>query len=130
METHQVIIGVIGLLIGIGTLVAGIFIPLIMAARKRDETLVLMIQQAKEDARLLAETKTRYVEERIDRIQQNYVRRDDFDAHMNRLDKQMDEIKDDIRRQVEQFSGDFREVKQMIRLAARLAMTPSVQDGD
>lgn len=51
------------------------------------------------------EAKTAPLHERVNRVRDEYVRRDDLDGHLSRMEKQFDDIRSEMRRgsaQVEQ----------------------------
>lgn len=93
MEAWQLALGVGGLLLGIG----GFLSPIVMAARNRDATLVTMIGQNREAASEQIKDATDPIHDRINRVRDEYVRRDDLDGHLRRIDKQMDELKTEVR---------------------------------
>lgn len=81
--------------------VAAVLTPVIVAAMARDRTLMTMIHNARQDiSGLVAAAKTdndkllsdatNVVHDRINRVRDEYARRDDLDGHLARFDKQMD----------------------------------------
>lgn len=70
-------------LIGVGTLLT----PLVIAAFARDRALLSMVNAQTAD-----------VNARINRVRDEFVRRDDLAEHLSRFDKQLDDMRDDWRR--------------------------------
>lgn len=78
-------------LIGVGSLLT----PMVIAAFARDRALMGMIN-----------SQTSQIHERINRTRDDFVRRDDLAAHIARLDKQFDDVRQDLKI----LSGDIRQV--------------------
>lgn len=91
METWQI---AATLLISVGAL----FTPIVLAARSRDTSLMTMIAGAKEDMGRQIKDAADPLHERVNRIRDEYVRRDDLDAHLARVEKRFDEIHHQIQR--------------------------------
>lgn len=83
-----------------GTLlaVAGCLTPIVLASIARDRTLVAMIQSSRNDAMNAVKMGGDVTHDRINRVRDEYVRRDDLQGHLVRIDKQFDEMRDQIRR--------------------------------
>jgi hypothetical protein len=96
----------------------GLLTPVIIAAFARDRQLLNLISQAKDDAKSVAELAKQHSDDRINRVRDEYVRRDDLDGHLVRIDRRLAEIRDDSRRDMEQLAGELREIKQLINLLA------------
>lgn len=119
----------------------GVF-GVILVVMGRDRSLIQFIGQgkaetmaaielAKDDLRAFAKQGDDEIHSRLNRFQEAYVRRDDFNAHEARIGKTVDEIKADIaralsemksdqRRMHEQNAGDLRDIKQMITSSTRI----------
>lgn len=102
----------------------GLLIPVIIAAFARDRQMFQAIALAKEDAARLAEAKAAYLDDRINRVRDEYVRRDDLDGHLQRIDKRLVELREDGRRDMDQLQGELREIKQLVNLIAGAAAAP------
>lgn len=100
----------------IGVLIAGagVLSPIVLAAMARDRTIMAMIQSGKDDTRKIMTDATGELHDRISRVQKDYVRRDDLDGHLARIDKRFDEIRQDQRQHAEENKSDLRELKQMM----------------
>lgn len=70
-------------LIGVGSLLT----PVVIAAFARDRALISMIT-----------TQGSHLHERINRVRDDFVRRDDLAEHLARNEKQLDDMRTDIRR--------------------------------
>lgn len=116
------------LAIAIASLAIAIGVPVIA----RDRSLMAMIGDAKEAARRAATDVARELHERVNRVREEYVRRDDLDGHLQRIDQRINELRADQRAHAEEQRTalkelaegqrtDMRELKQMVNsLAGRL----------
>lgn len=88
----------------------GLLTPIILAAFVRDRALMAMIAECKADAMSAIDRRTddlagrqrqasEDLHERINRVRHEFVRRDDFTAHMDRLEKQFDLMREELQRQ-------------------------------
>lgn len=80
--------------------VGGLLTPIVLAAFSRDRTLFSMITHSKEEMRAFVDATVNPLNERIDRVRNEYVRRDDLSDHLTRIEKRFDNIQerlDDIR---------------------------------
>lgn len=83
----------LAVLIGAAGVTASVVIPLVLAARSRDQSLTKMIIDSRDALASTVKTQVDQIHERIGRIRDEYLRRDDFFGHMARMEKQMDDIK-------------------------------------
>lgn len=104
LQPWQIALGVLGLLIGFGSLLT----PVVLAAIARDRSLIAMIGAVKEDAARATTAATEPIHERINRVRDEFVRRDDLESHLARIDKQFGELREDFRRGTD-------EIKTLIR---------------
>lgn len=77
-------------LIGVGSLLT----PVVIAAFARDRALLTMIN-----------SQSGQVNERINRVRDEFVRRDDLAEHLTRLDKQIDRLGEKIDQLITERSG-------------------------
>ena len=77
--------------------VASVLTPVVLAAAARDRQLLSIMNKNKEEAVSAARAEHNNLHDRINRIRDEFVRRDDFDAHMTRLDKRLDDFRDEMR---------------------------------
>lgn len=82
------------ILLGIG----GLLVPIVLAAGVRDRSLLQMIAGVKDDAANMITKATDPLHERVNRVRDEFVRRDDLAAHLDRVEKQFDDIKGELRR--------------------------------
>lgn len=101
------------LLLGIG----GLMIPIAMIAFARDRSLQAMISTVKDDANSQIKASTDPIHERINRVRDEFVRRDDLEGHLQRWDRQFAEIRDDMRRNNDAIGKRLDEI--MARLSAK-----------
>lgn len=78
------------------------------------------IELAKDDMRKFATAGVDAVHERVNRVRDEHVRRDDFAAHERRVEKALDEIKADQIRMHSENGGELRQIKQMINSSVGL----------
>lgn len=103
VETWQI---VATLLLSVGALLT----PIVLAARSRDTALMTMISSAKEDASRQMKAATDPLHERVNRVRDEYVRRDDLDGHLLRVDKRFDEIHHHMQRNADLVDKRFTEL--------------------
>lgn len=100
-------------------------IGLVLTLGNRDRALQRQIADGKSDAskaidavkadlRSTLDHDSEAIHERIGRVQENYVRRDDLDGHLVRIEKVFDEIKSDQRRNHSDLAAELRDIKQLI----------------
>lgn len=111
MEVWHLVLGVIGLLVGIGTLLT----PIVMAAQARDRSLTAMVNSAKEDAVMTVKTATDPIHERINRVRDEYVREDHLNAHLIRIEKRFDEMAGEMRRGSERVDKGLDEIRKILQ---------------
>lgn len=108
VETWQI---VATLLLSVG----GLLTPIVLAAMARDKSLMSMISGAKEDMAAHINAATAPLHERVNRVRDEYVRRDDLDGHLRRFEKSMDEVKSQLMRQSEKTEARLSEIAALIR---------------
>jgi uncharacterized membrane protein len=108
VETWQI---VAAMLLSVG----GLLTPIVLAARSRDAALLTMITNAKEDMARQVKAGVDPLHERINRVRDEYVRRDDLEGHLVRLDNRFDKMEDNIRRGQESVERKFDELTKMLR---------------
>lgn len=100
----------------------GVLTPVILAAMARDRTLFTMIGSVKAD---VSKVKTEVgqqiksavdpVHERINRVRDEFVRRDDLEGHLNRWEKQFDDLRAEMRRNNENLNTQLSEIAKLLR---------------
>lgn len=108
METWQI---VATLLLSVG----GLLTPIVLAAMARDKSLMTMIAGAKDDMGAQITQATAPLHERVNRVRDEYVRRDDLAGHLMRVEKHMDEIRAEQRRQYDHTDKRLSEITALIR---------------
>lgn len=98
------------LLLGIG----GIAVPVILAAMARDRTLFGMVTKVQAEFSERVKVAVDPIHERINRVRDEFVRREDLDAHLRRFEKQIDEIKQNIKTSEERHSNRYDMIMQSI----------------
>lgn len=88
--------------------VAGLLVPVVLAAMARDRSLMSIISSVKDDTVRSVKASTDPIHERINRFRDEYVRRDDLEGHLTRIDKQFNDLREDFRRGTD-------EIKALIR---------------
>lgn len=73
------------------------------------------IELAKDDLRKYAKSGHDDLHARINRVQETFVRRDDFDAHERRAGKSFDDLRADMRRLDEKQEARHNEIKQLMQ---------------
>lgn len=96
------------LMVGFG----GLLVPVVLAAMARDRSLLTMIKQANDT-----------VHDRINRVRDEYVRRDDLDGHLGRWDKQFDDLRAEMRSRGEKTDKTLDEIRNMLRSGTGRAHT-------
>lgn len=102
----QIVFGVAGLLIGIGTLLT----PVVLAAMARDRQVGRIITEAKDGLRQDVEK----VHDRVNRVRDEFVRRDDLAAHLDRIDKSFDQVRQDFAAHAKHTDVKFGELKEIL----------------
>ena len=77
---------------------AGTLTPVILAAMARDRTLISMINVIREEVMQSVTAAAAVTHDRINRVRDEYVRRDDLEAHLKRIEKTFDDIRSEIQR--------------------------------
>lgn len=95
--------------------VAGLAIPAIGIAMARDRSLLTMIQNTKTDAATATKAATDPIHERINRVRDEFVRREDLDGHLLRWDKQFDDLRAELRRSAESTDRKLDEIRSIIQ---------------
>lgn len=114
METWQLLISFAGLMVALG-------IP----AMARDRTMMGMIgstrsdweralSTAKDDTRKMVDAAIAPIHDRISRVRDEYVRRDDLDGHLGRWDKQFDDLRGEMRRQSDATNKRLDEITKLL----------------
>lgn len=80
------------ILLGVGALLT----PIVIAAFSRDRTLFGMLASVKDDTRSFVDASIGPLNDRIDRVRNEYVRRDDLADHLNRIEKRFDTLDDKL----------------------------------
>lgn len=89
------------LAIGIGTVLAGfgaIMTPIVIAAFNRERALYTLISGMKDELSGMLKAHTDPLHDRINRVRDEYVRRDDLAGHLERWEKRFDDLRDEMRR--------------------------------
>jgi hypothetical protein len=110
VEIWHLFVGVGGLLVGIG----GLLTPIVLAAKARDTSLLTMIAAVKHDSGKMVQAATEPIHERINRVRDEFVRRDDLDGHLARIDKQFDAVHSAIQRGNDEIKGLIRGGRQPV----------------
>jgi hypothetical protein len=98
------------LLVGIGAVLT----PVVLAAFARDRSLLQMISATKDDAGKMITKATDPLHERINRVRDEFVRRDDLAAHLERVDKQFDDLRAEVRRSGENTDRKLDEIRRTL----------------
>lgn len=107
VETWQI---VATLLLSVG----GLLTPIVLAAMGRDKSLMSMIAGAKEDMGQRITEATAPLHERVNRVRDEYVRRDDLAGHLSRIEKSIDDTKAETRRQYESIDKRLSEIARSV----------------
>jgi len=99
------------LLLGVG----GFLTPIVLAAMARDRAHTQAITGAKEDMAREIKSGIDPLHERVNRVRDEYVRRDDLDGHLVRLDKRFDEMNAHILRSHSYVEKRLDEITAMLR---------------
>ena len=97
-------------LLGVGAVLT----PFAIAAMARDRALMSTIARGKEDAATMIQTQAGQLHERINRVRDEYVRRDDLEGHMTRTDKQRDDMRGELRRMAENTEKRLEELRKLL----------------
>lgn len=95
--------------------VGGFLTPVILASMARDRTLVSMIATGREVSEKAIQMASDHIHDRINRIRDDYVRRDDLQGHLVRIDKQFDEMRAQIQRGQETTEKKLDAIQSMLR---------------
>ena len=93
----------------------GLLTPVVIAAFSRDRTLMAMISGAKEDMTRQVKDNVDPLHDRVNRVRDEYVRRDDMDGHLARLDKRFDEFNQSMLRNNAHVEKRLDEIATLIR---------------
>lgn len=99
------------MLVGIG----GLLLPIVLAAMARDRSLMSMIGGLKSDMQEQIKASTDPIHDRVSRVRDEYVRRDDLEGHLRRIDKSFDDVRADIRRGQEETNKRLEQIAQAIK---------------
>lgn len=106
--------------------IAVALIPVVLAAMARDRSMMTMISgtrndwqnsiaAAKEDCRKMLDAGTGTLHDRISRVRDEYVRRDDLDGHLQRMEKQFDEVRNEMRRNSENTDKKLDDIRKLLQ---------------
>jgi len=95
--------------------VGGFLTPVILASMARDRTLVNMIATEREVSEKAIQMASDLIHDRINRIRDDYVRRDDLQGHLVRIDKQFDDMRAQIQRGQETTEKKLDAIQSMLR---------------
>lgn len=106
--------------------IGALLTPIVLAAMARDRSLLVMLNSArqdalnaivvmKDDARRMIAASTEPLHDRVNRVRDEYVRRDDLDGHLARMGKQFDDIRDDMRRNSENLDKRLDEIRKLLQ---------------
>lgn len=115
MELWQLALGLAGVAISVG-------VPMMA----RDRAMMTMIgstrsdweraiTSAKEDSHKLLDAATNAIHDRIGRVRDEYVRRDDLDGHLGRWDKQFDDLRGEMRRNSDATNKQLSEIMKLLQ---------------
>lgn len=90
--------------------VAAVVIPVILAAMARDRSLLTMIGQSKADYDKKVNAATRELHERINRVRDEFVRREDFYMQIEKVEKQIEGLREDLKTMVERTNNQYAEI--------------------
>lgn len=104
----------------------GLAVPIVLAAMARDRSMMAMITTtrgdweraiaaAKDDGRKMIDTASTTLHDRISRVRDEYVRRDDLEAHLRRFEKQFDAIHSELVRSYEHTDKRFDELRKLLQ---------------
>lgn len=74
-----------------------------------------MIAQIKDDVDSKVKTGTDQLHDRIGRVRDEYVRRDDLEGHLSRMEKQFDDIRAEMRRASDMTDKKLEDIARAIR---------------
>jgi hypothetical protein len=97
--------------------IGAVLTPFILAAMARDRALLTMISTVKDDTSQQIKAATDPVHERINRVRDEFVRRDDLEGHLGRWDRQFEDLRTEMRRNSDFVGEQLREI--MNRLPPR-----------
>lgn len=95
--------------------VGGLLTPIILASMARDRTLVSMIAAGRDASEKAIQMASDLIHDRINRIRDDYVRRDDLQGHLVRIDKQFDDMRAHIQRGQETTEKKLDAIQSMLR---------------
>lgn len=94
--------------------IAALIAALAGAAWARDRSISEMIVQSKEDSRKMVKEAVDPVHDRINRVRDEYVREDHMNAHLQRIEKRFDDMRDEIRTRDEQTRKSLDEIRGLL----------------
>ena len=104
MENWQIFLGI-----------GGIMTPVVLAAMARDRSLISMFTTMETGLEQRIKAETAPLHERVNRVRDEYVRRDDLEAHLSRMEKQFDEVRAELRRTSETNEKRLAEILTLLR---------------
>lgn len=106
--------GVAQTLLGVGGLVAAFAVPAVLAAMARDRTLFAMLSEVQMSAQNTVKSAVDPIHERINRVRDEFVRREDLDGHLRRFEKQIDELKQNLKSSEERHTNRYDAIMESI----------------
>lgn len=95
--------------------VGGFLTPIALAALARDRSLMTMMTSVQTAVADQIKSATDPIHERVNRIRDEFVRRDDLDGHLARWDKRFDEMRADMQRNNDEMKKTLKEITTMLR---------------
>lgn len=95
--------------------IGGLLTPIVLAAMARDRSLMSMIATVQNGLEKHIDDATAPLHERVNRVRDEYVRRDDLDAHLNRMEKQFEDIRAEMRRGSDKVEARLGEMVKLLR---------------
>lgn len=89
--------------------------PIVLAAMARDRSHTQAIAGVKDDMAREIKSSVDPLHERVNRVRDEYVRRDDLDGHLARLDKRFDEMNAHVQRSHSYVEKRLDEISAMLR---------------
>lgn len=102
-------------LIGVAVSIGALFTPFVLAARARDKSLQEMVFAVKDDVMSHFNASQSRMHDRIDQVRTDYVRRDDLDGHVGRIEKRFDEVFNEMRRGNEATERKLDDIRNLLR---------------
>lgn len=108
----------------------GLLSPFVLAAMARDRSLVGMINTAangaaakvdsvRKETIALINAQTGPLHDRINRVRDEYVRRDDLQAHLVGIEKRFDDLRAELRRSSESTDKKLDEIQKTLRAGGK-----------